>query len=355
MVGGGSLLFLLFTALFLTHSEQLLITWGAISLLLANFINHPHFAHSYQILYSNFYKKLFSQEYEKHMRIRYWWTGVFVPLIIILFFVVSLLSNNPKILGFGANAMFFLVGWHYIKQGYGILIVLSVKQKIFLNNLEKNTLRYNGYILWLFSWVMANNVVSEKKYLGLDYYTLPFPDIMVTIGYVIGAFSTITCLYIFYKRHKRGDRLPAFNGIVAYITSAYIWIFVRWIDPAAALMIPAFHSLQYLPFVWRYKYNQYIQEAETEQQQKKRGALSIKQDAILMMSLFITIAAVLGFLGFHLLPMFMDTLIFYDKTLFGITMFVFMWWVFINVHHYFIDNTIWRKENKDVQQFLFAD
>jgi len=31
-----------------------------------------------------------------------------------------------------------------------------------------------------------------------------------------------------------------------------------------------------------------------------------------------------------------------------------MFWVFINIHHYFIDNVIWRRENTDVSKYLFS-
>ena len=44
----------------------------------------------------------------------------------------------------------------------------------------------------------------------------------------------------------------------------------------------------------------------------------------------------------------------YDTELFGATMFMFMFWIFINLHHYFLDNVIWRRENPETGKFLFA-
>lgn len=35
-------------------------------------------------------------------------------------------------------------------------------------------------------------------------------------------------------------------------------------------------------------------------------------------------------------------------------MFLFVFWIFINVHHYFLDNVIWRAENPETRQHLFA-
>jgi hypothetical protein len=33
---------------------------------------------------------------------------------------------------------------------------------------------------------------------------------------------------------------------------------------------------------------------------------------------------------------------------------VFLFYIFINVHHYFLDNVMWRRGNPDVQKHLFA-
>ena len=34
--------------------------------------------------------------------------------------------------------------------------------------------------------------------------------------------------------------------------------------------------------------------------------------------------------------------------------FVFIFVMWINIHHYFIDNVIWRRDNEDVRKYLFA-
>ena len=43
-----------------------------------------------------------------------------------------------------------------------------------------------------------------------------------------------------------------------------------------------------------------------------------------------------------------------DPTLFGPAVFVFIFVMWINIHHYFIDNVIWRRDNEDVRKYLFA-
>ena len=42
----------------------------------------------------------------------------------------------------------------------------------------------------------------------------------------------------------------------------------------------------------------------------------------------------------------------YDRGIFGSQMFLFMFAIFINVHHYFLDNVMWRRENPDIAKYL---
>ena len=44
----------------------------------------------------------------------------------------------------------------------------------------------------------------------------------------------------------------------------------------------------------------------------------------------------------------------YDHQAFNGTLFLFMFWIFINVHHYFLDNVMWRRENPETGKYLFG-
>jgi hypothetical protein len=72
------------------------------------------------------------------------------------------------------------------------------------------------------------------------------------------------------------------------------------------------------------------------------------------MAFFVAVGGILGFLGFWGIPMLLDAYVPYDTATFGGTLFVFMFWVFINVHHYFLDNVMWRRENPDTRRYLFG-
>jgi hypothetical protein len=69
---------------------------------------------------------------------------------------------------------------------------------------------------------------------------------------------------------------------------------------------------------------------------------------------FVLVGMVLGFIGFMALPTVLEASLAPDPAVWGGTVFVFILSAFINLHHYFIDNVIWRRDNEDVRRYLFA-
>src|SRR5262249_20130175 len=143
-LGAGSIIVLALIAALLpegiSRAQQAIMV-----VVLMTLINQPHFAHSYQIFYRNFRDKAFGTMFPPKLRARYVFAGVVVPLALVVFFAVAVMTDNPRLLGFGANIMFFTVGWHYVKQGYGILIVDSAQKRIPMSQDLKFILRLNGY------------------------------------------------------------------------------------------------------------------------------------------------------------------------------------------------------------------
>ena len=68
---------------------------------------------------------------------------------------------------------------------------------------------------------------------------------------------------------------------------------------------------------------------------------------------FAVLGLVLGSIGFWGAPYLFQTALAYREALFGPTVFLFVFWIFINVHHYFLDNVMWRSQNPDVRAHLF--
>lgn len=320
-------------------------TLATSALILANLINHPHFAHSYQLFYRNFRSRVTSEEFCRSFRLRYIFAALVVPFLLCGFFAYCLYVRSPELLGKGANLMLFLVGWHYVKQGFGMLMLDAALKKNYFDATSKKLLLTNAYAVWLLSYLLVNKAFHEKDLWNLKYYSFQPPDWLVAGmagGVLLTSISAGVVLALKFKSsHAPASRFPL-SGVAAYFVSLYLWLLVR--HPAALLIIPALHSLQYLAVVWRYQLN--FDAAHRKPNEPSRAWSGIGS--------FLLIGVVLGYLGFWAVPSWLTSVFDPQETSFGSGLFLFMFWVFINIHHYFMDNVLWRKENPDTRRYLFS-
>ncbi|UCH75295.1 MAG: hypothetical protein JSU82_05485 [Rhodospirillales bacterium] len=353
-LGGGSLVVLALFWLFLGDLPvQDIFPYV---LLTAHFINHPHFAYSYQIFYRRFAAKVLGRELPGLLRARYVFAGVVVPAALVLFFVVCIARGDARLIGYAGNFMVFTVGWHYAKQGYGMIIVDSVLKRLFFSQNEKRLLLLNAHVCWVLFYVWTNQSLHETDLWGLKYYTFDFPDLLVTVlGAAALATSAATAGMLGRKWARDGGTLPL-NGIAAYIASIYVWLLATKVGPLIIVAAaPAFHSLQYQYVVWRYQLN--VERARDGSGYSPGAAGKrwyLPRLASLRFALFTIIGMAIGYLGFWAIPKYLNAAVAYDHGIFGETMFLFVFWIFINVHHYFLDNVIWRAENPETGRHLFA-
>jgi hypothetical protein len=348
-LGGGSVIVCGLIALLLpkgiTNLEQaVLIT------LLMTLINQPHFAHSYQIFYRGFQEKAFGECYPRDLRLRYIVAGLVVPALLIAGLAAGVISGSVRVLSYGANLMFFLVGWHYVKQGYGILIVDSVQKRIMFSTPAKTIFRLNGYACWLVAWLGLNHALSKATpYVGITYYTFPLPAIVYQTAIALAAATTLASLSLLFQRFREARALPL-NGVVAYLTALYLWVIFVRINPLVLAVVPTFHSLQYLAVVWRYQLNAGTSSGGSLPPLDRVWAPGAGRS----LALFVVLGTVLGYLGLMGLPGLLDAHLNYSKQVWGPSLAVFLFYIFINVHHYFLDNVMWRRGNPDVAKHLFG-
>lgn len=352
-LGGGSLIVIpVFGALIYAG---LPFEYLALATMIAShFINNPHFAHSYQIFYRRFGAKLTSPEYPSGLRVRYFVSGVLVPVLLALFFAGCILADDIRTLALAANLMLFLVGWHYVKQGYGMLILDSVLKRRFFSDFEKRVFQGNAYACWIFYWLLANWTVTEQDFAGLRYYMFDVPEAILYVAGAVAVFGSVFSSCVLYRKWVSNGRYLPVNGVVAYAVTLYVWLFLR-LDPAFLLLIPALHSLQYLAVVWRFQIN----SAEAGEHCGRPPQTAIlaqlfSRCAVASFAGFVSVGVALGFAGFWLVPATAETLHDYDAALFGGTLYFFVFWIFINVHHYFLDTVMWRRGNPDIQKHLFS-
>jgi len=358
ILGGGSAIVLVLAALLLPSGISA-PQQAVLVAVLMTLINQPHFAHSYQIFYRNFRAKAFGSEYPRALRLRYLNAGIVVPVLLIGFLAFGVFDafkeRQARVLTYGANLMFFLVGWHYVKQGYGILIVDSVKKRMFLSNTAKTILRLNGYACWLAAWFGLNHTIATAvRYAGLNYYTLPIPTPVYYLAIAAAVATTLAMLTALALQWEKVRTLP-WNGVIAYLVTVYLWIVFVRVSPMFLLLVPTFHSLQYMAVVWRYQLNAGASPAAQPSRFQPSAIQRIWPDGTLRrLAVFVVIGTALGFLGFVALPYLLDASVSYDESVYGPSLFVFLFYIFINVHHYFLDNVMWRRGNPDIQKHVFG-
>lgn len=344
LLGGGSLVALLLLRVWLGNGDEAR-TWSlGVTLAIANIINHPHFAHSYQIFYSGFRAKLVSPAYSPELRTRYLHIGVTAPILILGAMAIMVWTESARALGLCANAMFFLVGWHYAKQGYGMAMVDSVLKRRFYGDGQKRWLLNNAHATWVFAWLLVNHLVAQstREYWGVEYVVIPVPIWLLIISGA-SCLATLTVL-LYHLREQRARAGIAWNGLLAYCVSIYAWLLIR--DPLVLLWVPMFHSLQYMAVVWRFQSNR------VRATQLLIAGQSIS--ARMRLVIFAALGFILGYLGFWLLPETLNANVPYSQEVFGTALFFYLFWIFINIHHYLLDTVMWRKGNPDVARHLFG-
>lgn len=350
-LGGGSLLLLPILVWVIPDSADIGTLY--VATLLAHVINHPHFAHSYQIFYRTFGAIVADPNSDRTLYRRYLWAGVTAPLLIALFFAAALIFGDAQTLGYAGNAMTFFVGWHYVKQGYGMLMVDAALRRSYFGEAAKKLLQANAYACWIFAWLAGNKAVAERDFWGLGYASFDFPVELLWIGGGALAATTL-CALLVLLRHARAhrDAIPV-NGIAAYVAALYPWLLLSR-EPVLGALIPALHSLQYLLIVWRYQLNVEQAKPDAGDRPRRLQAFALAPTKkFLRFADFVFRATVLGALGLLLLPAILGAAVPYDHSQYGDHLFFFILVIFINIHHYFIDNAMWRKENPHTLRHLF--
>lgn len=339
--------FLLNDALNIELKEEAYIWAGYMAFV----INYPHFAYSYLLFYEGFFSRLFGRGTEKLGRVRLFVAGLLVPAIMLVFFVYAYQKKNPELLSLAVFTMIFSVGWHYVKQGYGVLITMSVYKNVFYALWEKRILWINAYAVWGYSWCRTNSVGGELNYRHLKFNAFDYPGWLVDGSFYFACFTSAACLAVVLNRWLVENRGISFNAVLGYVSAIYMWVMVPFVNMSFYVFIPMFHSLQYLPFVYKYKKSKLVRDLERPLGNYKKSL----QRFALHVLLFTAAGVALGTVFFETIPNNLDDT--YGMTMENAALdpyfFLIAFIVFINVHHFFIDSAFWRRDNKDVQQNLF--
>jgi hypothetical protein len=302
-------------------------------------INDPHFAVTYLLFYEDVRARALGSAFTPVQRVRYLVCGFVVPLLLVAWAVAGLALRSPHVLGLLIQLMFLLVGWHYVKQGFGVMTVLSARRGVRFLPRERLAILAHCYAGWADAWASPYDPGKEVEEKGVVYTTIAHPHGLELLTHVVFLATAVVLLVVLVAKWRREGRLPILTPLTALLATVWVWSIYSSIDPLVIYAIPALHSLQYLYFVWLLKGN------ETRE---REGPPWFERAAGARLTLLAVSALGLGWLLFHGAPFALDDLLVPRHSRFtdlGPTPYFAALFAVVNIHHYFMDHVIWRRDN----------
>src|SRR4051812_7862202 len=155
LLTGGATLPLLALCFVLEHSlglDRADLSIGFLTFYGAYLINDPHFSVTYLLFYRHVKVRLLATELPLVQRLRYFFAGFLVPGALLSWAVWALLARSAAALGAMTQLMFLLVGWHYVKQGFGVVTLLSARRGTSYGLAERRVLLAHCFAGWAYAW-----------------------------------------------------------------------------------------------------------------------------------------------------------------------------------------------------------
>jgi hypothetical protein len=322
-------------------------TVGFLAFHAAYLVNDPHFSVTYLLFYRRVRERAIGTGVSLAQRLRYLWAGFCVPALLLGWIGSGLALRSAELIGLLFQVMFFLVSWHYVKQAFGVLLVLSARRGVRFSTLERRLFLCHCLSAWLYARATPFDPGSPQIEQGIFYHTLTHPSWLETatlVPFLLGAAGLAWALGSFYRRERR---LPPLVPLCSFLLSTWLWVVYASLDPLLFYVIPALHSLQYLYFV-------YLERSLAARRAEGPPLFGRPLGTVLV--LWAVSAVALGFLLFHGLPGALDELAAVDgagaDTALGTTPYLAAFVAFVNLHHYFMDSVIWRREVPEAQELF---
>lgn len=305
----------------------------------AHVINDPHFSVTYLLFYEDARARAFGDVFAPAQRARYVFAGFVVPLALGAWAIAGLATKSAVTLGWMIQLMFLLVGWHYVKQGFGVMTTLAARRGVRFLPRERLAILAHCFAGWAYAWASPYDPGREVEEKGVVFMTLAHPRGLERLTQIVLWATVIPLAVLLFQKWRREGRLPLITPLTALLCSIWSWSIYSASDPLVRYVIPALHSVQYLYFVRLLKGNQ-ARERERDPWFERSARVRL---GILAVS-----ALGLGWLLFHLAPWALDDGFVRPRdrdSALGPTPYFAAIYAFVNIHHYFMDHVIWRREN----------
>jgi hypothetical protein len=310
-------------------------------------INDPHFAVTYLLFYRKARERAFGKAFDRWQRARYLAAGIGVPLLLGAWGAAALAMKSAYVLGLMIQLMYFLVGWHYVKQGFGVMTVLSARRGVRYAPHERWALLAHCYAGWAYAWASPFDPGRQVEEKGVVYMTLAHPPGLERLTHVVFLLTILPLVWVLVQKRRRERRLPITTPLVAMLCTIWSWSIYSSIDPIVVYVVPALHSIQYLYFVRLLRGNE---------ARDREGPPHFEMSAKSRLGILAVSAVGLGWLLFHGAPTYFDDLFVSKRAAFdtalGATPYFAALYTFVNVHHFAMDAVIWRRDNPETRYLL---
>jgi hypothetical protein len=211
---------------------------------------------------------------------------------------------------------------------------------------ERVAILFHCFAAWAFAWANPSAAAGEFEEKGVVYRALAHPRWLELFAGGALALSTMFLAYVLFAESRREKRWLPLVPLSGFLVTVWLWTIYSSIDPLVRYVIPALHSIQYFYFVWLMKRNE---------ARENEGPPNFGRPVAVRLGVLVLSALALGWFLFHGAPDFLDAA-FVPHAKRGVavdalgeTPFFAAFFVFVNVHHYFMDYVIWRRENPDTR------
>ena len=313
---------------------------GFTTFYLAFVVNDPHFSVTYLLFYEDARARAFGSAFAPAQRARYLVAGLVVPVVLGGWAAFALATKSAYLLGLFIQLMFLLVGWHYVKQGFGVMTVLSARRGVRFSATERFAILAHCYAGWAYAWASPFDPGRQVEEKGVVYMTVAHPHGLEALTHAAFLATIVPLVFVLARKWRREGRLPLFTPLTALLCSIWSWSIYSNIDPVVVYVTPALHSIQYLYVVWLLRRNE---------AREREGPPHFEVSARVRVGTLFVSALGLGWLLFHGAPTALDDVLVSRRAAFdsplGPTPYFAALYAFVNVHHYFMDWVIWRRDN----------
>lgn len=281
--------------------------------------SYPHFMASYYAFYGQ--RSLWKEQ---------WFASLVVPVSLLCALVYIYLTQQRELLEILVRLGWVLLFWHYLKQSYGSCIWLGTMRNQSLQNFPRTLLLSSFLLVGAMGFLSTQGGEGSSLVFGLYLPSLAMPEPLLALARVLAVASVVVCFLYGIKTAWRNGAIRGALTALLPLLALWIWFEPSLQSPLTIALLPALHGLQYLPFVGRALWNDRLHKPRREQT---------------MIGLWLLFMA-LGFGGFYLLPRALNQN--------GLASVMSGCLLFLNIHHYFIDASMWRLSRPEVRARLLS-